>query len=78
LDRVNEVLIDRLKDKGLAPAEITLFIRDVARSFTEDSYTGLQEMNRRLHALGWESIELDDHTMQLIIAGFEAEEEAGD
>jgi len=72
--RVNEVLINRLKDKGLAPAEITLFIRDIARNFTEDSYTGLREMNRRLHALGWATIDLDDHTMQLIIASFEAGE----
>ncbi|MFH2218398.1 MAG: hypothetical protein ABII68_01910 [Pseudomonadota bacterium] len=78
MDRVKEVMMNRLEDKGLAPAEITLFIRDVARSFTEGSYTGLQEINRRLHALGWENIEMDDHTMQLIIAGFEAEEEAGD
>jgi len=73
MDRVNEVLINRLKDKGLVPAEITLFIRDVARTFTEDSYTGLRKTNRRLHVLGWDTIDLDDHTMQVIIASFEAE-----
>lgn len=71
--RVNEVLINRLKDKGLALAEITLFIRDVTRIFTEDSYTGLRKTNRRLHVMGWDTIDLDDHTLQLIMASFETE-----
>jgi hypothetical protein len=70
--RINSILMRRLHDKGLAPAEITLFIRDVARTFTENSYTGLRKTNRRLHVLGWDTIDLDDHTMQLIIASFEA------
>jgi len=76
--RINPTLMRRLHDKGLAPAEITLFIRDVARTFTEDSYSGLREMNRRLHVLGWNTIDLDDHTMQVIIASFEAEEDTED
>lgn len=63
----------RLQDKGLDPIEITLFIKDAARIFTDDSRMGLREMNRRLHTLGWNNIDLDDHTLQLILAHFEAE-----
>ena len=33
----------------------------------------LEEMNKRLHAIGWDSFELDDHTLQLITASLEAE-----
>jgi len=33
----------------------------------------LPEINRQLHVLGWDTIDLDDHTMQVIIASFEAE-----
>ncbi len=33
----------------------------------------LQEINRRLHVLGWDSFEMDDHTLQLITASLEAE-----
>lgn len=71
--RINSTLMRRLHDKGLASAEITLFIRDASRSFVDDSRVGLREMNQRLHTLGWERIELDYHTFQLIIASFEAE-----
>ncbi len=30
------------------------------------------EVNDRLRMLGWDDFELDDHTLQLIIADFEA------
>ena len=33
----------------------------------------LQEMNRRLHVIGWDSFEMDYHTLQLITASLEAE-----
>jgi transketolase N-terminal domain/subunit len=33
----------------------------------------LEEMNRRLHVIGWDSFEMDDNTLQLIIASLEAE-----
>lgn len=78
MKQLHKILMYRLKDKGLAPAEIALYIRDTARNFAADSRAGLQEMNRRLHVLGWDAIDLDDHTMQLIIASFEAEEDTGD
>jgi len=78
LKQLHNVLMHRLKDKGLAPTEITLFIRDAARTFADDSRTDLREMNRRLHVLGWDTIDMDDHTMQLIIAKIETEEDTGD
>ena len=42
----------------------------------------LSEVNDRLRMLGWDDLELDDHTLQLIIANFEVfgaigQEEAG-
>jgi len=60
---------------ALSPAEFTLFIRDASRNFVDDSRVGLREINQRLHTLGWERIELDYHTSQLIVAHFEAEED---
>jgi len=33
----------------------------------------LLQVNKRLHLLGWDSVELDYHTLQLAIACFEAE-----
>jgi HPt (histidine-containing phosphotransfer) domain-containing protein len=77
LKQLYNILMHRLKDKGLVHDEIDLFLRDAVRIFAADSHAGLREMNRRLNALGWDGIDLDDHTLQLIIAQFE-NEEAGD
>lgn len=78
MKQLHNVLMHRLRDKGLTPAEITLFIRDAGCTFVDDSSTELREMNRRLHALGWDTIDLDDHTFQLMIAQFESEKDTGD
>jgi DNA-binding transcriptional MerR regulator len=78
MTRINSNLMRRLHDKGLSLAEITLFIRDASRTFVDDFRVGLREMNQRLHILGWERIELDYHTSQLIIAHFEAKEYTGE
>ena len=32
----------------------------------------LREVNRRLRLVGWNDFELDDHTLQLVIASLEA------
>jgi len=78
MKQLHNVLMHRLKDKGLAPAEIAFYIRDAVRAFADDSRTELREMNRRLHALGWDSIDLDDYTLQLIVAKIETEEDTGE
>jgi hypothetical protein len=68
MGRITDVLIYRLKNKGFEPVAIPRFIRDVVHAVLINQRTGLPEMNRRLGLLGWDPIELDDHTLQLIIA----------
>ena len=71
--RINAILMCRLEKKGLGADAIPGFIRDVANNISENRSIGLMEINSKLQFLGWESIELDYHTFQLIIASFEAE-----
>ena len=73
MDQNNEILIRRLKKKGLEADTIPGFIRDVDNNISENRSISLLEINRKLRFLGWDSIELDFHTFQLIIASFEAE-----
>jgi len=73
MNQLNEILIHRLENKGFSPVAIPRFVKDVTDAVSSHHYMGLQEMNRRLELLGWGAIELDYHTLQLIIAGFEAE-----
>jgi hypothetical protein len=65
---IAEVLVERLEDRGFEQAAIAGFIRDVCNTISTDQYIGLNEINRRLHQLGWDSVELDAHTLQLIVA----------
>ena len=65
---VTEVLTQRLAKKGLLPAEIPGFIRDVANIVSSNHSMELREINTWLKMLGWDSVELDDHTFQVLIA----------
>jgi len=49
------------------------FIRDLANTILPNPHMNLLEVNKRLYSLGWDSVELDYHTLQLAIACFEAE-----
>ena len=73
MNRVTEVLIQRLEDKGLPATEIPGFIRSVMLVIADNPPMSLEEMDKRLHAIGWDSFELDYHTLQLITASLEAE-----
>jgi hypothetical protein len=59
--------------KGMEISNIPAYIRDLANSVSFNGYSSLQELNGRLEMLGWTDFELDDHTLQLIMANFETD-----
>ncbi len=61
----------RLEKKGLSPVAIPGFIRNVANTMSASHRVGMEEMNKRLHMLGWDTVELDYQTLGLIIASSE-------
>jgi hypothetical protein len=71
LKQLKEVLLQRLEKKGVEPGLIPGLIKTIAGFIPCISHTNLKEMNRRLHLLGWDGFELDDHTLQLVIASLE-------
>lgn len=73
-----KVLMDRLGKKGLPVVTIPRFLRDVINAISDDPQIDLLEMNRQLHLLGWDAVELDYQTMQLILACYEVEGLRGD
>lgn len=73
LNRVTEILIQRLEEKGLEPTGIPGFLRSVMIVMADNPLMSLEEMNKRLHVIGWDSFKLDYHTLQLITASLEAE-----
>jgi len=71
LNQLKEILVQRLEKKGVEQTEIYGFIRDLSNTLSVTPHMNLQEVNRRLHLLGWNDFELDYHTLQLAIASFE-------
>lgn len=74
MNQLTEILIERLERKGIRPDMVPGFFRDLVNALSTNPHTALEELNSRLHLLGWNDFELDDHTLQLVIANFEAEE----
>ncbi|MBW1998376.1 MAG: hypothetical protein JRJ29_10495 [Deltaproteobacteria bacterium] len=70
---LRKALYRRLRDKGIEPRLIPGFLKIVADSLAvqPSSSADLEETNRRLHFLGWNDVDLDYHTLQLLIAALE-------
>ena len=73
VNRLTEILIQRLEKKGVEQTAIPGFMRNLANIISVTPHMNLREVNRKLHLLGWTHFELDDHTLQLTIASFEVE-----
>ncbi len=63
-----KIISQRLTSKGLRPDNIPTYLRDVANIYLANTRQSTPEMNRRLHTLGWNDFDLDDHTLQQIVA----------
>ncbi len=68
MEQLKDVLMQRLAVRGIASGTIPRFVKDLTHTLTIDPQMNIGEINRRLHLLGWYDFELDEHTLQLIIA----------
>ena len=75
--KLNDILIQRLEKKGIAPDLIPGLIRNIAAAIEDGTDVSFNEVNDRLQMLGWKDFELDDHTLQLIIANLETDGSRG-
>jgi len=57
-----------LKVKGLEGKILTGYLRDLANILAAQSLATLRELNSRLRLLGWDDLELDDYTLELVKA----------
>jgi len=69
---LKEILFQRLKNKGVALNTIPGFIRSFFSSFYIDPNMSLVQLNDRMRYMGWEDIELDYYTFQLVVEILEA------
>jgi len=71
---LTETMMAHLKNKGIRSEIIPGFMRDLANSIFLNPSISLKELNVKLHSLGWDDFEMDDYTLQLVLAAIEAEE----
>ena len=63
-----KIISRRLISKGVLPDTIPTYMRDVANIYLSNTHQSTPEMNRRLNTLGWNDFDLDDQTLQQIVA----------
>jgi hypothetical protein len=68
MDYLIQLLIEQLVAEGVEFTSIPAFVRDVSRILVTNPPRNLEALNDRLYFLGWEGINLDSFTIQLIMA----------
>ena len=72
MDPITKTLINRLVDKGIEFSVIPALIRDMINTISSDSqFQDMKELSRRIQIMGWYDFELDEHTLQLLVASME-------
>jgi hypothetical protein len=73
LNQFTQILIERLEKKGLESGLIPPFIRALGNALLGNPHSSHLYMNKQLHLLGWDDLELDYRTFEVATAWFEAE-----
>ena len=67
MEGLHNILLQRLTEKGLSKDMLPGFIRNLTRTLYANPDISLRELNRKLDWLGWDQIEIDMYTLDLIL-----------
>jgi hypothetical protein len=73
LSQFTDILIDRLEKKGLEAGLIPGFIKALENTLLGSPHSSHLHMNKQLHSLGWDELDLDYRTFEIATACFENE-----
>ncbi len=65
LHELTQILIERLKEKGMGSGEIPGFIRNLTNALLANPHSNHLHMNEELHLLGWHDLDLDYRTFEV-------------
>jgi|GEM_PF-1638434 len=68
MDSVRKTLVERLVGKGLHVSTIPAYIRNLGNIVASEPNISPQELSVRMEFLGWEEFELDERTLELVLA----------
>jgi hypothetical protein len=69
------ILLRNLESKGMNGKALRRFAKDLMFSFTMNPAMERSEINKRLHVLGWDDIDIDYRTWELAKASFDLQNE---
>jgi hypothetical protein len=76
-EQLKEILVQRLEDKGIGRQAAPGFIRNLTNILSEYPLLSLGEVNRIMQYLGWQDVDLDYHTFQLVLADLKPHQISG-
>jgi hypothetical protein len=68
---LKKILIERLEKKGVEPVLIPGLLKNILATLRDRPDITHEEVSEKLHYLGWNDFDLDENTMQIIIADYE-------
>ena len=68
MEDLNLLLIDRLKSQGVEPSLIPAYLKALTSIIASEPGIDPAQANLKLHALGWNEVSLDYHSLQIAIA----------
>jgi hypothetical protein len=74
MEPIMEVLNQRLTEKGIASDLIPALFRDFSHSLSAASTVNPQQVRVTMERLGWDDLELDNRTFELMVYVLEAPE----
>jgi hypothetical protein len=75
--QLKAILLRRLEGKGISRQAAPGFIRNLTNVLSAYPLLSLGEVNRIMQFLGWQDVDLDYHTFQLVIADLDPHQISG-
>ena len=69
---LKKILLERFEEKGVEPVLIPGLLKNILAALKDRPDITHEEVSDRLHYIGWNNFDLDENTLQIIIADYEA------
>jgi hypothetical protein len=69
---LKKILHERLEKKGVESVLIPALLKNILVTLRDRPDITHEEVSEKLHYIGWKDFDLDENTLQIIIADYEA------
>lgn len=69
---LKKIVLERLEQKGVEPVLVPGLLKSILAALRDKPDITHEEVSERLRYIGWNDFDLDENTLQIIIADYEA------